>query len=163
MPQEARVRKGSRWPTREVLVGCYLLSLAGCGEGAGYLAGPIIASASANDSDSGSRHRNQRAGPDLGDPRQVQVQGARLRNTPGGCEVDVTYTNVSSKTLTAGFDVDVLDGAGRQVTSRGTAARQTAPGATSTVSSEGTTAGPSGVPCPAGGHARIADVFVLNL
>jgi hypothetical protein len=31
-----RTRKDPEWPMREVLVGCYLLSLAGCGEEAPF-------------------------------------------------------------------------------------------------------------------------------
>jgi hypothetical protein len=92
----------------------------------------------------------------------VQVKTARLRSTPGGCEVDVTFTNVSDKSLSAGFQYDVLDAAGRQVVSRSTAVQQAAPGETQTVSSEGTTDGPSGVPCPAGGRARLGEVSVYN-
>jgi hypothetical protein len=43
------------------------------------------------------------SGPDIdidpsifqpGDPNRVQVKATRLRSTPGGCEVDVTFTNV---------------------------------------------------------------------
>jgi hypothetical protein len=92
----------------------------------------------------------------------VQVTAARLRTTPGGCEVDVTFTNVSDRSLSAGFRYDILDAAGRQVTSRSTAVKQAAPGESTTVSSEGTTDGPSGVPCPAGGRARLAKVYVFN-
>jgi hypothetical protein len=131
---------------REVLVGCYLLSLAGCGEGWDYPSGPKI-------------------DPSIfepGDPNRVQVKTARLRSTPGGCEVDVTFTNVSDKSLSAGFQYDVLDAASRQVASRSTAVQQAAPGETRTVSSEGTTDGPSGVPCPAGGRARLTKVTVYN-
>ena len=162
MRPEARTRTGSGWPMREVLVGCYLLSLGGCGEGGALLVGSVV-SAAAHDDETGTRHRARPAVPDFkGDPNQVQVKTARLRSTPGGCEVDVTFANVSDKSLSAGFQYDVLDAAGRQVTSRSTAVRQAAPGETQTVSSEGTTAGPSGVPCPAGGRARLAEVSVYT-
>lgn len=137
-----------RWrPIPAVLAGCYLLATAGCGQG-WYPSGPDI------DID-----------PSIfqpGDPNRVQVKAARLRSTPGGCEVDVTFTNVSDKSLSAGFRYDVLDRASRPVTSRSTAVQQAAPGQTETVSSEGTTAGPSGVPCPPGGRARLAEVSVFN-
>jgi hypothetical protein len=92
----------------------------------------------------------------------VQVKAARLRSTPGGCEVDVTFANVSDKSLSAGFRYDILDAAGRGVARRDTAVRLAAPGATETVSSEGTTAGPSGVSCPRGGRASLVEVSVLN-
>jgi hypothetical protein len=97
-----------------------------------------------------------------GDPHRVQVKAARLRSTPDGCEVDVTFTNVSDKSLSAGFRYDVLDAAGRPVTRRDTGGQGVAPGATATVSSEGTTAGPSGVPCPRGGRASLVEVSVFN-
>jgi hypothetical protein len=97
-----------------------------------------------------------------GDPKRVQVKSARLRSTPGGCEVDVTFTNVSDKPLSAGFDADILDAGGHPVASRSTAVQQTAPGDTNTVSSEGTTAGASGVRCPAGGRARVTSTGVFN-
>src|SRR5215510_15605019 len=90
-----------------VLTGCYLLAASGCGSGWGdwnYPTGPKI-------------------DPKIfepGDPSRVEVKSARLRGTPGGCEVDVTFTNVSDKTLSAGFDADILDWAGHRVTSRST-------------------------------------------
>lgn len=162
MRPEARIRKHLRWPMREVLAGCYLLSLAGCGEGGALLVGSVVSSAAQGD-ETGTRHRARPAVPDFkGDPNRVQVKTARLRSTPGGCEVDVAFTNVSDKSLSAGFRYDVLDAAGRQVVSRSTAVQQAAPGETQTVSSEGTTDGPSGVPCPSGGRARLAEVSVYN-
>jgi hypothetical protein len=69
---------------------------------------------------------------------------------------------VSDKSVHAGFRVDILDGADRQAASRSTGLRQAAPGETQTVSSEGMTDGPSGVPCPSGGRARLAEVSVYN-
>ena len=161
MVTETGIRTERQWPVREILLGCYLLSLAGCGEGGAIVAGAIVGSA---DSDSNrSRQGHSQAAPDFeGDPGQIQVTAARLRGTRGGCEVDVTFTNVSGRTVSAGFRYDVLDAAGRPVTARETAVQQAAPGATTTVSSEGTTAGPSGVPCPAGGQARLAAVSVFN-
>jgi hypothetical protein len=97
-----------------------------------------------------------------GDPSQAQVKATRLRSTPGGCEVDVTFTNVSVKTLSASFRYDILDAAGRLVASRDTAVQHAGAGETRTVSSEGTTAGPSGVACPPGGRTRLAEVSVFN-
>ena len=141
---------GHGWrPLSAVLTGCYLLASAGCGSGWGdwnYPTGPKI-------------------DPKIfepGDPRRVEVKSARLRGAPGGCEVDVTFTNVSDKALSAGFDADILDAAGHRVTSRSTAVVQTPPGDTKTVSSEGTTAGPSGITCPPGGRARVTDTGVYN-
>jgi hypothetical protein len=75
---------------------------------------------------------------------------------------DVTFTNVSDKSLSAGFRYDILDATGRPVARRDTALQAVAPGATATVSSEGTTAGPSGVPCPRGGRASPVEVSVFN-
>ena len=122
MSSKTKVRKEPQWPTREVLVGCCPLALAGCGEGGGYLVGSVIGGALANDSTGGSHRSNQRRGSDvLGDPTEVQVTDARLRAMPGGCEVDVTFTNVSGKPLSAAFDADIVDGAGRGVASRSTA------------------------------------------
>ena len=45
---------------------------------------------------------------------------------------------------------------------RSTAVQLAPPGETRTVSSEGTTAGPSGVACPRGGRASLVEVSVLN-
>jgi hypothetical protein len=97
-----------------------------------------------------------------GNPSAVQVTAARLRSAPGGCEVDATFKNLSERSLSAGFRYDILDGAGHHVTSRSTAVQQVGPGLAATVSSEGTTAGPSGGPCPSGGQARLAEVSVYN-
>ena len=134
-------------PAPAALVGCYLLATAGCGQA--WYSTP--------------------SGPDIdpsifepGDPSRVKVQAVQLRSTPGGCEVDVTFTNVSDKGLSAGFGADILDAGGRLVVKRSTAVQMAAPGDTKTVSSEGTTAGPSGVPCPPGGRARLTEVSVYN-
>jgi len=139
-----------RWrPLPAVLTGCYLLATAGCGYGWSDLTYPT----------------SPKIDPKMfepGDPNRVQVKAARPRSTPGGCEVDVTFTNVSDKTLSAGFDVDILDGGGHPVTTRSTAVQQAAPGDTKTVSSEGTTAGPSGIRCPSGGRARVTTTGVYN-
>lgn len=146
--RDERGTRRPRWqPLPTVLAGCYLLAAAGCGpDWSSYPAGPKIDTRIF----------------EPGDPNRVQVTAARLRTTPGGCEVDVTFTNVSDRSLSAGFRYDILDAAGRQVTSRSTAVKQVAPGESTTVSSEGTTDGPSGVPCPVGGRARLAKVYVFN-
>ena len=136
-------------PLAAVLTGCYLLATAGCGYGWGDLSYPT----------------SPKIDPKIfepGDPNRVQVKAARPRSTPGGCEVDVTFTNVSDETLSAGFDVDILDARGHRVASRSTAVLQAAPGDTKTVSSEGTTAGPSGIRCPSGGQARVTNTGVYN-
>jgi hypothetical protein len=139
--------KGPGWPVPAVLTACYLLASAGCH--------PVdLPSGPSGDVD-----------PSIfepGDPHRVQVKSTRLRSTPGGCEVDVTFTNVSDTSLSAGFRVNILDSAGSVVTSRSTAVQQAPPGETRTVSSEGTTAGPSGVACPRGGRASLVEVSVLN-
>jgi hypothetical protein len=135
------------WPVPAVLTACYLLAT-GCGQSFDLPSGPSA------DVD-----------PSIfepGDPHRVQVKATRLRSTPGGCEVDVTFTNVSDKSLSAGFRVNILDAAGSVVTARSTAVQQAPAGETRTVSSEGTTAGPSGVPCPRGGRASLVEVSVLN-
>ena len=137
-------------PLSAVLTGCYLLATAGCTGGwpeyPTYPTSPKIDSSIF----------------EPGDPNRVQVKSARPRGTPGGCEVDVIFTNVSDKALSAGFDVEILDAGGHRVTSRSTAVQQAAPGDTKTVSSEGTTAGPSGVRCPSDGKARVTKVSVFN-
>ena len=84
-------------PRAAVLAGCYLLATAGCMEGWDYPSTTKI-------------------DPSIfepGDPNRVQVKHARLRSAPGGCEVDVTFTNVSDRSLSAGFRYDILDAAGR--------------------------------------------------
>lgn len=147
MLSERGIQRPSWRPIHAVLAGCYLMATAGCGQGWwDYPSGPKI----------------DPSFFEPGDPNRVQVKAARLRSTPGGCEVDVTFTNVSDKSLSAGFRYDILDAAGRQVSSRSTAVQLVAPGQTATVSSEGTTAGPSGVSCPSGGRARLAEVTVFN-
>ena len=148
MLQASTTAKGSRWPVPAVLTACYLLATAGCGS-SGFLPTEDI------DIDP--------AIFEPGDPHRVQVKAARLRSAPGGCEVDVTFTNVSDKSLSAGFRYDILDATGRPVARRDTAVQGAAPGATATVSSEGTTAGPpSGVPCPRAGRASLVEVSVFN-
>ena len=134
-------------PLSTVLTGCYLLATAGCTGGWEYPTSPRIDTSSIFEPV---------------DPSNVQVKAARLRSTPGGCEVDVTFTNVSTKTLSAGFDVDIVDRAGRVVASRSTAVQQAYAGQTKTVSTEGTTAGPSGVRCPPNGQARVTDIGVYR-
>lgn len=136
-------------PLPVVLTGCYLLAAAGCGPGWGDLSYPTAPKIDSTVFEPG-------------DPKRVQVKSARLRSTPGGCEVDVTFTNVSDKTLSAGFDADILDAGGHPVASRSTAVQQAAPGDTKTVSSEGTTAGPSNIQCPSNGRARVTDIGVFN-
>jgi hypothetical protein len=127
------------------------------------VAGAIVGSTVSGSNDYGASPHKPSGGLNLrGDPSQVQVTGARLRSTPGGCEVDVTFKNLSEKSLSAGFLYDILDAADRHVTSRSTAVQQAGPHLTATVSSEGTTAGPSGVPCPTGGRAHLAEVAVYN-
>jgi hypothetical protein len=147
----AHGRPSPTWrPIPAVLAGCYLLAAAGCGPGWDDVAYPTS---------------TPKIDPSIfepGDPNRVQVKSARLRSTPAGCEVDVTFTNVSDKTLSAGFDVDMLDAGGHRVASRSTAVQQAAPGDTKVVSSDDTTAGPSGVKCPAGGQARVTKVSVFN-
>lgn len=147
----AHGRPGPTWrPIPAVLAGCYLLAAAGCGPGWDDVTYPTS---------------TPKIDPSIfepADPNRVQVKSARLRSTPGGCEVDVTFTNVSDKTLSAGFDVDMLDAGGHRVASRSTAVQQAAPGDTKVVSSDGTTAGPSGVKCAAGGQARVTKVSVFN-
>jgi hypothetical protein len=142
---QARATTTPGWrPLSAVLTGCYLLATAGC-------TGNWWESPTSPQIDTSSIFEPV-------DPRDVQVKAARLRSTPGGCEVDVTFTNVSDKTLSAGFDVDIVDAAGRVVASRSTAVLQASAGETKTVSSEGTTAGPSGVRCPSNGRARVTKV-----
>ena len=147
MRHASAIPKGPWWPVPAVLTACYLLATAGCGS-SGFLPSESV------DID-----------PSIfepGDPHRVQIKAARLRSAPGGCEVDVTFTNVSDKSLSAGFRYDIVDAAGRRVARRDTAVQQVAPGATATVSSEGTTAGPSGVPCPRGGRASLVEISVFN-
>jgi hypothetical protein len=147
MPQASATTKGPWWPVPAVLTACYLVATAGCGS-SGFLPSESV------DID-----------PSVfepGDPHRVQIKAARLRSAPGGCEVDVTFTNVSDKALSAGFRYDILDAAGRPVARRDTAVQQVAPGGTATVSSEGTTAGPSGVACPRGGRANLVEISVFN-
>jgi hypothetical protein len=149
MPAQGRPRPPWR-PIPAVLAGCYLLATAGCGSGWSDLTAPT------------STPKIDPSVFEPGDPKRVQVKSARLRSTPGGCEVDVTFTNVSDQSLSAGFDVDIVDAGGRRVAVRSTAVQQAAPGDTKVVSTEGTTAGPSGVRCPAGGQARVTAVSVFN-
>ena len=136
-------------PLTLVLTTSCLLATAGCGPGWGDLSYP-------------TSPKIDTSVLEPGDPSRVQVKSARLRSTAGGCEVDVTFTNVSDKALSAGFDADIVDRGGHRVTSRSTGVRQAVPGETTIVSSEGTTAGPSGVRCPSGGTARVTDVSVFN-
>ncbi len=147
MLQEREIQKNRWWPVPAVLTACYLLATAGCGS-SGFLPTEDI------DIDPSTF--------EPGDPNRVQVKAARLRSAPGGCEVDVTFTNISDKPLSAGFRYDILDGAGRRLAQRDTAVQAAAPGTTAMVSSEGTTAGPSGVPCPRGGRASLVEVSVFN-
>ena len=136
-------------PLSAVLMGCYLLAAAGCGYGWSEPTYPT----------------SPKIDPKLfepGDPHRVEVKAVRLRSTAGGCEVDVTFTNVSDKSLSAGFDADILDAGGHPVATRSTAVQQAGPGDTKTVSSEGTTAGPSGIRCPSGGRARVTNTGVYN-
>jgi hypothetical protein len=51
----------------------------------------------------------------------VEVRRATLRSTPGGCEIDVTFTNVSQKTVLAGFSYQLFDAQGRELGSLSTA------------------------------------------
>ncbi len=151
--------------TWAVLTACGLLAV-GCGEGGGVVTGAVVAAALVD-----APNFPNAQGPGVppnsvdfeGDPSAIHVQGATLRNTHGGCEVDVTFKNVSTKLVSAGFRYDILDARGQHVASRGTAVRQARPGEVETVSSEGTTAGASGIPCPAGGRPRLVEVSVLNL
>jgi hypothetical protein len=133
-----------------VLTGCYLLATAGCT--GGWWEYPTYPTSPKIDSSIF----------EPGDPNRVQIKAAQLRSTPGGCEVDVTFTNVSSKSLSAGFEVDIVDGAGRVVASRSTAVILAPARESKTVSSEGTTAGPSGVRCPSNGRARVTKTGVYN-
>jgi hypothetical protein len=148
-----------------VLAGWVLLSVSGCGESGALVAGPVVGSAvDLNNAFTPPRTPGVPDIPEVeGDPSAVQVRAANLRGTPGGCEVDVTFRNVSSTRISAGFRYDILDASGHAVASRSTAVRQAAPGETRTVSSEGTQAGPSGVPRPPGGQPRLAEVSVFNL
>jgi hypothetical protein len=147
--------------TWAVLMACGLLAV-GCGEGGGVIAGAVVAA---------TLDAPNAQGPGVppgsvdfdGAPSAIHVQGATLRNIPGGCEVDVTFKNVSTKLVSAGFRYDILDARGQHVVSRDTAVRQARPGEVTTVSSEGTTAGASGIPCPAGGRPRLVEVSVWNL
>jgi len=160
MPSPITKRKAASWPTREVLLGLGLLTLAGCGEAGAYLVGSAVGAAATDDSQGSPQHNQRRDSDLIGDPREVRVTGARLRGTPGGCEVDVTFSNVTRKPLDAGFEVDILDATSHRVASRSTAVQEAGAGETKTVSSEGTTAGPSGVRCPSNGQARVTNVFV---
>ena len=157
-----RSKRRTSWaPIRGVLPVWVLLSVSGCGEGGALLTAAVVTGAT-DASDSNSR----RPGIDVpeleGDPSAVQVRAANLRATSGGCEVDVTFQNVSVAGISAGFRYDVLDADGRSVASRSTTVQGAAPGETRTVSSEGTQAGPSGIPCPRGGRPRLAEVSVYN-
>jgi hypothetical protein len=146
----ARPRKESRWsPVPAMLAAGVLLVATGCGLN---VTGPDLPKGSDIDA----------SFTEPGDPNRVQVTAVRPRSTPGGCEVDVTFRNVSDKALSAGFRAEILDSAGHVVTSRSTAVQQAPPSETRTVSSEGTTAGPSGVRCPTGGRARVTEVSVYN-
>jgi hypothetical protein len=88
----------------------------------------------------------------------VEVRRATLRSTPGGCEIDVTFTNVSQKTILAGFTYQLFDAQGREIGSLSTAVQTAGSGETKTVSSEGTTAGPSGIPCSRIARVRLEEV-----
>ena len=156
---------GSGMRTWAVLTACGLLAV-GCGEGVGAITGAVVASAvvGAPDFPNGQGPGVPPGSLDFdGDPGAIHVQWATLRNPPGGCEVDVTFKKVSIKRVSAGFRYDILDARGQHVASRDTAVRQARPGEVTTVSSEGTAAGASGIHCPAGGRPRLVEVSVWNL
>ena len=74
------------------------------------------------------------------------------------CWVTRSAVNVSPKTILAGFTYQLFDAQGRELGSLSTAVQTAGPGETKTVSSEGTTAGPSGIPCSRIARVRLEEV-----
>jgi hypothetical protein len=132
-----------------VVCGLALIGLAGCGEGIaalGALAGPGV-----DYKPSGSGNiRVPRNTPEV-----AQVIRTPLQSTAGGCEVEVTYRNTADLSADIGFTYELVDAAGNVVGTAHTAVRGTPPGATDTLTSGNTTAGPSGVPCARVANARL--------
>ncbi len=155
-------RAGSAIQAWVGLTACVGVLAVGCNEGGAVLTGAVVAGTI--DFPDGQGEGVPPGDLNLeGDPSAIEVQGAKLRSAPGGCEVDVTFRNVSTRTASAGFRYDILDALGQRVTSRDTAVQSARPGQVRTVSSEGTTAGPSSIPCPEGGQPRLVHVSVWNL
>jgi len=78
----------------------------------------------------------------------VEIQSERLRSTPGGCAIDVTFRNATGEDAIIGFTYDVFDPAGRKLGSLSTGNVVTPPGETRTVSTFGPNGiGASGIPC----------------
>ena len=124
-------------PIRGLMWGLLFLGVTGCGELGAAIVGAAV------DYDPPAPASPIRP---LG-PEAVEIQQAKLRSTPGGCEIDVTYKNVTNRTIMAGFTYRTFDANGQELKSLSTAVQLTGPGETKTVSSEGTSAGPSGIPC----------------
>jgi hypothetical protein len=94
-------------------------------------------------------------------PDVAQVIRTQLRSTPSGCEVEVTYRNTADRSADIGFTYELLDGAGNVVGTAHTAVRGTPPGATDTLTSGNTTAGPTGVPCSRVASVRLKSKMAL--
>jgi hypothetical protein len=137
MERQPGLVAASRQTTGAVLLALPLLGLVGCGDVGSAIVGPEY--------DYRPPPRTAPIRPVSADA--VEVKRASLRSTPGGCEIDVTFTNVTQKTIMAGFTYRLFDGQGLDLGSRSTAVQTAGPWETRTVSSEGTTAGPSGIPC----------------
>jgi len=128
-----------RQTTGALLLALPLLGLTGCGDVGSSIVGPSY--------DYGYRPPPKTDSIRPVGADAVELKRASLRSTPGGCEIDVTFTNVTPKTIMAGFTYRLFDAQGHDLGSRSTAVQVTGPGETKTVSSVGTTDGPSGIPC----------------
>jgi hypothetical protein len=156
-----RAGSGRGW-TGRVACGLVLVGLAGCGEGAGLLAGALVdASSSSSSSRGGTASGNIRV--PRNEPDVAQVIRTQLRSTPGGCEVEVTYRNTADRSADIGFTYELLDAAGTVVGTAHTAVRGTPPGATDTLLSGNTTAGPTGVPCARVARVQLKSTMALVL
>lgn len=149
---------GSRggWAGGVAVCGLALVGLAGCGEGL-VAFGSLATSTAPSSGGSGSSNiRVPRDTPDV-----AQVIRTQLRSTPGGCEVEVTYRNTADRSADIGFTYELLDAAGNVVGTAHTAVRGTPAGATGTLTSGNTTAGPTGVPCSRVASVRLKSKMAL--
>ncbi len=136
------IRGGAGRALGGCLLGLSLLGLTACGDGTVLGAAAAATALTGPSADTSPRPQTLRDVPEV-----VDVQKAALRSTPGGCEVDVTYRNTSHETAAIGFTYRAFDAHGREVASLSTPVQSTGPGEAKTISSGGTTAGSSGVPC----------------
>lgn len=147
-------RRAGTGTIRGLAGGLGLLGLAGCGDGGAVLVGAAIA---LGDTELEGSPVNTPPLRNLG-AEAVEVQRTALRTTPGGCEIEVTYRNLTDRPLSIGFTYVALDASGRELGSLSTPVQLTPPGETRTIASGTTTAGPSGLACSRIASTRLTSV-----